>query len=584
MEYCDHENEYTIVQSKDDKLVIRVTQKEKSVYLGSIYSVNRDISLFISELGIIKPYDVIIIFGIATGEYLVALKEVLFESNKVLIFEPDKKIFSLFLKSKNAKLIIDDSRMKIYNFSIDNISLKQTLNFEINDYELERIKFVFYANYNILYKEELRSFVDKLKQTINSGYTDKITKLVHSSVWFNSFLRNIKAMAHSTPADALENVFNKKPAIIVSAGPSLEKNVHKLKAIQDKFVLITGGRTLKTLLNEGIQPDFLCVVDPIENTYKLVKDSLECKAPLVFYEGSNPDVVNEYCAKKIYFTGQYFTNEFLGKEVKTLAYGGSVAHTCLGLAVHLGCDPILFIGQDFAFTNEKLHASNATHKDEKNEMPNKENSIFVDDVFGNKVRTNNTYNQFRITMEKLIELFSGKTYINATEGGANIKGTKVMTLDEAVASITKNQFSKELDRYLVIDKEISLEKIMDKFTETVSYLKSIRKDCKKAIDLSEELIKHFDIGNKIDIIKINKKLDHIDKKISKTFGEFAFVNFLLYPTTQYVLGNREFLALPEDSEKVIGKKIALRSKALYGGILKVIDEAVPLIDKYVFNK
>ncbi|WP_051560452.1 motility associated factor glycosyltransferase family protein [Clostridium beijerinckii] len=584
MEHNNNSNDYTVVTSKDGKLILRVNKEEKTVYLGSFYSVSRDINQLISQLGGVKPYDIIIIFGIATGEYLPQLKEGLSKNNKVLIFEPDEKIFSDFLKSKNAKLITLDDKIKLFKFNSDNNSLREILNFEINDYELERIKFGFYANYNVIYREELGTFVEGLKQTISGGYVDRVTNLVHSKTWFNCFLKNVKFMAESTPTNYLENIFKKRPAIIVSAGPSLEKNVHKLKKIQDRFVIITGGRTLRTLLNEGIRPDFLCVVDPVENTYTLVKDFLKSNIPLVFYEGSNPNVVNEHKGKKIYFTGNYFTNEILGKEVKTLAYGGSVAHTCMGLGVHLGCDPIIFMGQDFAFTNEKLHANNATHKEEKNDIEDIEDSIFVDDVFGNKVRTNPTYNEFRIKMESLIQVFSNITYINATEGGANIKGTKVMSLDEVASSIEKNEFSKNIDEYLVKNEDVDLEKIINKFNETLECMMNIKKDCKKAIDLSEKLNDYFEKGNKVDIIKINNKLDKIDDNLNKAFEEFAFVDFLLYPTTQYVLGNDKFLILPDDSDKVAGKKIALRVKALYEGILNVIEEAVPLINKYVFNK
>ncbi len=46
-----------------------------------------------------------------------------------------------------------------------------------------------------------------------------------------------------------------------------------------------------------------------------------------------------------------------------LNLGGSVAHTCFGLAMHLGCDRVIFVGQDFAFTGDKMHAENAGSKE-----------------------------------------------------------------------------------------------------------------------------------------------------------------------------------------------------------------------------
>ena len=50
------------------------------------------------------------------------------------------------------------------------------------------------------------------------------------------------------------------PAIIVSAGPSLDKNLAEMINYKDKlkdYFIIAGNRTLKTLINNNIKPDLL---------------------------------------------------------------------------------------------------------------------------------------------------------------------------------------------------------------------------------------------------------------------------------------------------------------------------------------
>ncbi len=113
------------------------------------------------------------------------------------------------------------------------------------------------------------------------------------------FLKNIRIMSKGIPLDEFKDKYQNKPAIIVSAGPSLKKNIHLLKEAQDRFIIITGGRTLKALIDAGVTPHFVCIIDPVDKTFRLVEKSLDCSAPLVFYEGTNPDVAEKYKGPKI---------------------------------------------------------------------------------------------------------------------------------------------------------------------------------------------------------------------------------------------------------------------------------------------
>ncbi len=53
-------------------------------------------------------------------------------------------------------------------------------------------------------------------------------------------------------AELLQNIFDSRPAIIVSAGPSLENNFHLRKKAKNKAVIIAVDVVLPTLLPAGI--------------------------------------------------------------------------------------------------------------------------------------------------------------------------------------------------------------------------------------------------------------------------------------------------------------------------------------------
>ncbi|MHB1419679.1 MAG: motility associated factor glycosyltransferase family protein [Bacillota bacterium] len=566
---------YEIIKSRDGRQVLKITEKDRAIIMGSKYNTNRDIEIFINSLGNIGSEDIIIIFGLGCGEHLRELADKMGENGKAIVFEPDENIINVFYKLETAKLFIDDKRFKICHFSQAN-SVETILSKIIFDYELSSIAYSHYANYDYVYGEEFLNFIGQFKDYIRKLHISKNTNIAFSKIWFDAFLRNIKVMSKGIPVDELKNKFQNKPAIIVSAGPSLRKNIHLLKKAQDKFIIITGGRNLKALIDIGVTPHFVCIIDPVDKTYRLVEECLDCNAPLLFYEGTNPDVVEKYKGPKIYFTANDFAGDFIRKTEIHLNYGGSVAHSCFGLAIHLGCDRIIFVGQDFAYTDDKIHAENAVVENEKNDIASTEGYVYVDGIHENKVKTSITFDLFRKTMEDLIRSFSGRSYINSTEGGANIRGTIVMPLDDALKIYSSNEAVN-----INICKQIpedGYSNVIEKTKYVLEKLKRIKKDCKKGIELSDNLLNVFYNGSKIEIKKINRKLDRIDSKIKNTFESAAFINFILYPVTQMVLGFKEFKVNKDDPEDVKGKKIIIKANKMYVEMSMLLDEAITIME------
>ena len=80
----------------------------------------------------------------------------------------------------------------------------------------------------------------------------------------NSF-RNLHHGAKRILCNANEKL--RAPVLIVGSGPSLEANIEALKAVQDRFIIISSGSNLKVLLKNGIRPDFHC---NLERAYSIL--------------------------------------------------------------------------------------------------------------------------------------------------------------------------------------------------------------------------------------------------------------------------------------------------------------------------
>ncbi|MEL5865100.1 motility associated factor glycosyltransferase family protein, partial [Clostridium cochlearium] len=470
-------------------------------------------------------------------------------------------VLNKFLELEYAKDIINDDRIslclckkgeveKFFNSNIDNINIKSNIKLKV------------FSNYEKIYKNEILEALYALKNVVENSLADNITIKYFSETFAKAFINNLKHIIKASPINYFKNKFENKTAIVVSAGPSLEKNVHELKKVQDNFIIITGARSLGTLIKNNIIPDFICMVDPGDINCKFIEKYLDYKIPLVFFENTSYKAMNLYKGSKVLFSGNPVTSIILEQNIDSLLAGGSVAHTCTSFAAYIGCNPITFIGQDFAYTGEKLHSDSSAFKEE-NKINSKIDFIKVKDIFGNLVKTDRNLNLYRMNMEEIIKKYSDKTFINSTEGGANMKGTIVQPLSKTIEEYGKEKIAKEkIQDILNHPPIVGKEKIIKYLEESERVLKEIHKKSQIALSHSNDIYLSYTQGKNINMNNINKKLDKIDDYIKENREEMILINSLLFEVIENVLCNPEYMLTSKDSEREKGIKIAEKSRTL----------------------
>ena len=571
------DNEYSLEKSKDNKYIIRINREGKKIYLGSKYNVKKDIDRFLEDLEDMSPISIIVVFGLASGEHIKELLNNLEENNKVLIIEPDKNVLNKFLEIEYAEELLKDDRIVLCLYKKEEIETFFGSN--VNRITVKNdIKFKISFNYDNLYKEELIGIYNILKKVIENLLMDNATTKFFSETFAKAFISNLKHIVEATPINYFRNEFKNKPAIVVSAGPSLEKNVYKLKEVQDNFIIITGARSLSTLIKNGIIPDFICMIDPGDINCKFIEDYLDYKIPLIFYENTSYKAMNLYKGSKILFSRSSLTNSILEYDVENLLSGGSVAHNCTSFASYVGCNPITFIGQDFAYTGEKFHTDSSAFK-ENNKVNNKMNFIEVKDVFGELVKTDKKLNLYRNNMENIIKSYNNINFINSTEGGANMEGTIVQPLSKTIDEHGKEKIEKEKIKSILNHPPIvKKEKIIEYLEESKKVLKEIYKKSEIALGYSNDIYLFYIHGKNININSINNKLDKIDSYIKDNRERIDLVNSLLFEVIENVLCNPEYILMSKDSERQMGIKVAEKSRTLYKGIKDKIKEFMPVLE------
>jgi hypothetical protein len=195
----------------------------------------------------------------------------------------------------------------------------------------------------------------------------RVARMVDSfAVYGRAFLtagaRNFVAIARHASVAALSGVMKGVPAVIVSAGPSLDRNIAQLTAWKGRAVIIAINRAVPALLQAGVGPDIALAIDPLNLSghfaavrpgditalglgAAVVPGLFDVPADRHFTMAASPDI-------------EAWSYEFL-KEDARLPFGGTVAHTALQLALRMGCAPITVIGQDFALDGTKFYADGA---------------------------------------------------------------------------------------------------------------------------------------------------------------------------------------------------------------------------------
>ena len=414
-----NKNTYEIIETKTNQSTVKINQKDKSYFLHSKYNPNRE-AKNIAEKNYDESIENYIVFGLGFGYHVEELMSMAPNSNFYII-ETNKEIFRLALENIDLSNIIRNSRAKLF-ITDDIVEINEILKEVLIK---ENIKIVLHnpsfktMSENLL---ELKYLLEEFKMKEDS--VEKFAPTLNEN--FKSNIKN-----YDDNVDILFNKYNNIPLYIISAGPSLDKNIKELKKAKGKGVILSVGRAVRSLLKENIEPDLIIIIDPQDFVYNSQLKGLDIDIPIIVLSTCDKNVMLKYKGQKLialqegYTPAEEYAKQHNHKLVQT---GGSVATTALDVAINMGCNPIIFVGQDLAYTDGKTHSQSTYSKS----IERYKNLREVEDIYGNTVHTpKNLYSYLR-WIQNRIELEKNVKFIDATEGGAKIEGTEVLTLKETI--------------------------------------------------------------------------------------------------------------------------------------------------------
>ncbi|EHY9327143.1 motility associated factor glycosyltransferase family protein [Campylobacter coli] len=417
-------------------------------------------------------YPFICIYGIGNA---LLIKNLAKHYKHLFVFESEIELFILALSTidlseelKVYKVVLFDCVAKDLEIQIAMIFDQQSILEYLSLYEMF-ISSHYYLKYyetSILSLNEL--CIKSASVAIrNADITCFLPLLTHGQ-----FLQNIPSMLESIPFQRIlserKNKFEN--AIVVSAGPSLAKQLPLLKAYQDKAVIFCADGALSMLEKEGIIPDYVTNLDCRDLAMKFFQNKENLKQSIIALEcATHPNVVRSLNAENcmIVLRNKALYQRFNLNDFGYIDTGTHVSHFSYTLALALGFKNIIMIGQDLAFDEEgNSHSKGFSYGEQfsgEKTVPTLKAQAYAGK---GEVLTHITWNDYRIKLEYLFACNSKEAkFYNATEGGARINFTEELSFKECCEKLlTKEKPKFELPKSLTKNRS---DKLLAKFKEKI---------------------------------------------------------------------------------------------------------------------
>ena len=481
-----------------------------------------------------SPVAIHLVYGLGLG-YLFQVTS-LDSQGTVILYEPDLNIirivfnlvdFSNDILKKNVYVTNNLEQLSEYIYQKSNTKNSPLL--------------LSTTSYRELNRENFASLVNELQQMIGRfGLDLKYTK---ERFWelTKNLIKNLPNVVHETPIAEFQNRFTGQTAIVVSAGPSLDRNIETIKKYRENIVLIVVGTAIKTLYKHSIKPDILCLIEAYDSSKQI--QGLDLSDVYFITEPTANNSLRQFEFKNTFshIANNLPINDWWSKlaniDIREYSSKGTVSYTALNCARILGCSKIIIVGQDLAYVEGQCYSKDSAYKDlvcqynnetkkweitakdfenfcnSLSNSPNEEVRIktaqkrlenlnaslyYVKGINGDMIPTESVYATFIKPLTEFTQTFNDRKYINASLIGAQIDGFENMPLEEALKDSQKIE-SREFENKFKYDIPTIIERLravkdrlktaFDKLQEGQRLTKSLHNSLVRARNISPEILK-----------------------------------------------------------------------------------------------
>ncbi len=485
------------------------------------------------------PVAIHLIYGIGLG-YLFQMTSAK-SKGTVILYEPDLNIM------RTAFSLVDFSN----DITKDNVFItdeyNQACEYIYQKSNMKNIPLLLSTEaYRNLNEEQFNLMVKNLQQEVGRyGLDLKYTQERFYELTLK-MIQNIPKLIHELPIAAFKDKYKNKTAVVVSAGPTLDKNIETIKKYREKFVLITVGTAMKALDKNGITPDFLCIIEANDCSKQIAGLDLH-NINFITEPYSHPNLRNFDYKQTFSHVSQNMPVNQLWCEISDIDNSeywskGTVSYTALNVARILGCSKIILVGQDLAYLEGQCYSKDSAYKDlvckynnqlkkweitasdfesfclslgnSENPEIRKQKAIerirnlngalyYVKGINGDMIPTEAVYAAFIKPLSEYTQNYPDRKYINTSLVGAQIDGFTNMPLEEALkdAEQIENRELETTFQYDIQSIKDNLFKAKESLKPALFIIEELKKICKT---LNNDIKRYKNVTQ--EILKGLKKL------------------------------------------------------------------------------
>ncbi|HEC1779477.1 TPA: motility associated factor glycosyltransferase family protein [Campylobacter lari] len=524
--------DFTYIIDKDPLNCNVVFQSVKKIYENPLQELQKSLKLFQNDYA---RYPILFFYGLGNGilyKSLLANKE----HKKIIVYERDVELIFLALNMIDFHDELISGRFIIIH--------NEEMNYAKADFLCSYLN-LFLKTYNLHIHSK---FYEEQKKDINHINTLNIQAIrsialrrgndpIDALQGIEQFVLNLpKMINHPSFSELKKKRSNKsKTAILVATGPSLKKQLPLLKKYANKATIFCVDSAYAVLAKEGIKPDYVCMLERTDTVTKCFdndfkefdKDITFVLVSLVYKDAIK--FLEKNKRKYILVSRAYPFAYSLGlHEFGYMQCGMSVAHMNAELAILLGHENIIMIGQDLAYSDDgKSHSEGFVYGDKFNTFE-EDKDKYQTQAYGGKglVQSSKIWVLFKQVFENLISKEKNAKFYNATEGGARIEGAIEKPFKELCEKLLVKDIKKPFAKLHTLKKEQREKLMLQAYKRIKDHIKNSQKFLKECKRLHRALNQKSKIRYTLN--ELNTQIDDLKRQIES--NKFIFMQEAITPS------------------------------------------------------
>jgi len=558
-----------------DSLVIRVNGNQYRI--NSSYYPTKEAKIWAEQFKIKNVSHIISMYGLGNAIFANELYKTLRNSDALVIYEPSIDVFFYVLGNYDITDLLKHDNVSITVKGINDLEFHNTLRGIMDISNMSNQIICKHPFYEEMFPDSAFLFYTELKEAYINTKTNINTEIFFGKRFLTNIFNNIQYIkGGNTIYDLKKHLPENATAIIVGAGPSVERQIDELKRAKGKAIIVAVDRALDFMLNAGIEPDFIATLDPIKPIEYFTKRK-DVMIPLICFIQANHEILNHHAGRKIISNcTEYLRKIYLDadKPAPMTLSGSSVATVAFSSCKNMGIQNFILVGQDLAYDGDSSHVGGVK------EESIIETSLMVENIHGDMVKSRYDWKEIILWCEDLIHLSPELNVIDAKDNGAKINGTKIMSLKEAVDAISGDRFdiNEVMQQMQPTFNEEELTEIKKFFQNNHDSLYKIRKKAKEAIEASEVLLREERRNqNPTRMNEAFKKLSKISEAMAKEPVYVALDQLIKANSAQHLLE----LSHISDDIKTDNINTFETTIAIYQAVIEAVDFVKPKLEEAI---